>query len=48
MNKNWKSNLLGIKIGEKGYERCEIDESSIIGNQNKIYWMLGIIDRFSK
>ena len=48
MNKKWKSNLLGIEIGEKGYERCKIEESSIIGNQNKIYCIFGIVNRFSK
>ena len=26
----------------------EIDESSIIGNNSKVYWMFGIIDRYNK
>ena len=31
-----------------GVPRVEIDESEIIGNQNKILWMFGMIDRADK
>ena len=31
-----------------GVARVEIDESEIIGNQNKILWMFGMIDRADK
>ena len=48
MHKNWRKEPLGTNIGENGYGIVEIDESSIIGNIHKNYWMFGIIDRFSK
>ena len=48
MHENWKNNFLGTDISEGGVPRLEIDESKIIGNENKVYWMFGIIDRSSK
>lgn len=48
MHENWKNNILGYDISEGGVPRLEIDESKIIGNQNKVYWMFGIIDRSTK
>ena len=47
-HKNWKIEKLGNNICEKGYACMEIDESSIIGNNTKVYWMFGIIDHHSK
>ena len=48
MHKKWGKEPLGTNIGENGYGIVEIDESSIIGNIHKNYWMFGIIDRVSK
>ena len=48
MHKIWKNNMMGDNITEKGYPVFEIDESEIIGNNEVIYWMFGIIDRISK
>ena len=44
MHKQWASNLIGEEICDEGYASIEIDESEIIGNENIIYWMFGIID----
>ena len=35
-------------LDKNGYISCEIDESEIIGNNNVIYWMFGIINRATK
>ena len=35
-------------LGENGYISCEIDENEILGNNNVIYWIFGIIDRNKK
>ncbi len=50
MHRNWTKKLLGEDgiLDDKGYISCEIDESEIIGNQNVIYWMFGIIERSTK
>ena len=50
MHYNWSKKLLGEDgiLDDNGYISCEIDESEIIGNQNVIYWMFGIIDRGTK
>jgi len=50
MHHNWSKKLLGEDciLDENGYISCEIDESEIIGNQNVIYWMFGIIERSTK
>ena len=48
MHANWSINMLGENISTGGVPRLEIDESKIIGNQNKVYWMFGIIDRSNK
>ena len=48
MHKNWKNSLMGNNISEYGYPVFEIDESEIIGNNENIYWMFGIIDRITK
>ena len=50
MHYNWSKKLLGEDgiLDDNGYISCEIDEREIIGNQNVIYWMFGIIDRGTK
>ena len=48
MHKIWKNNLMGNNPSENGYQVFEIDESEIIGNNEVIFWMFGIIDRISK
>ena len=50
MHRNWTKKLLGEDgiLDDNGYISCEIDESEIIGNQNVIYWMFGIIERSTK
>ena len=48
MHKNWKDNILGLSIGDPGYSSIEIDESEIVGNQNVIYWIFGLIERSTK
>ena len=48
MHEKWKNNCLGYDISEGGLPRLEIDESKIIGNQNKVYWIFGIIDSSTK
>ena len=45
---NWKKLLLGQEIGNLGFHAIEIDESAIIGNNHRIYWILGLIDRITK
>ena len=44
----WESNPLGKDIGPNGYAAVEIDESKIIGNNQKILWMFGIIEKVTK
>ena len=44
----WKNNPLGEEVNSNGYCSVEIDESSIIGNQNIVIWMFGIVERISK
>ena len=39
---------IGNEPAENGVPRIEIDESEIIGNQNNIIWMLGLIDHADK
>lgn len=48
MHKDWSKNYLGIELSEGGVPRIEIDESKIVGNENRIYWMFGMICRASK
>ena len=48
MHKSWENNPLGKEPTIDGVFRIEIDESKIVGNQNKVFWMFGIIDRFDK
>ena len=45
---NWKKSYLGLQIGNLGFPLVEIDESVIIGNNNHIYWMLGLIECITK
>ena len=45
---NWKKSLLGQEIGNLGFPAIDIDEIAIIGNNHRIYWMLGLIDRITK
>lgn len=44
----WDNSLLGIEPAEGGVSRIEIDESEIIGKNDKILWMFGLIDRANK
>ena len=44
MHTIWNKDLMGNNLSEKGYTVFEIDESEIIGNNEIIYWMFGIID----
>ena len=39
---------MGDNISDDGFSVFEIDERKIIGNNDIMYWMLGIIDRISK
>ena len=48
LHKKWKKDPIGIAIGPKGYACVEIDESEMIGNNQKIFWIFGIIDRTTK
>jgi len=48
MHRKWNNNKMGSNISPDGYPIFEIDESEIIGNNQVIYWMFGIIDRVSK
>jgi hypothetical protein len=48
LHKYWEKNQLGKEPSDGGVSRIEIDESKIVGNQNKVFWMFGIIDRFDK
>ena len=48
MHKEWSKNLLGSEPSEGGVPHIEIDESKILGNENRIYWMFGMICRASK
>lgn len=43
MHKAWEAEPLCYHIDGE-IPRVEIDESKILGNQNKIYWMFGIIE----
>ena len=47
-HEEWKKKPLGMEPSTNGVPRVEIDESEIIGNQNKILWMFGMIDRADK
>ena len=48
MNNEWNENKLGLKIPAWEVPRVKIDESKIIGNAKKIFWMLDIINRLTK
>ena len=48
MHKIWNNTVIGENITDNGYPAFEIDESEIIGNNEVIYWMFGLIDRVSK
>ena len=45
MRSKWLKNPLGEEMYQNGYASVEIDESKIIGNSQKILWMLGIVER---
>ena len=44
----WNQSYLGEEIESTGYASIEIDESKIIGNNNTIYWIFGLIYRVTK
>ena len=48
MHYEWKDHLMDDNNSDDGFSVFEIDESKIIGNNDIIYWMFGIIDRISK
>ena len=48
MHKIWNYKLMDDNLTDKGYTVFEIDESEIIGNNDVIDWMFGIIDRITK
>ena len=48
LHKYWEKNKLGKEPSDGGVSRIEIDENKIVGNQNKVFLMIGIIDRFDK
>lgn len=48
LHRKWNTDPIGIVIGPKGYACVEIDESEMIGNSQKIFWIFGIIDRTTK
>ena len=48
MHKIWNYKLMGDNLTDKWYPVFEIDESELIGNNDVIYWMFGIIDRITK
>ena len=39
---------MGNNLSDFGYPILEINESEIIGNEDIIYWMFGIIDKIIK
>ena len=48
MHENWKKEPLCYINNDGDIPRCEIDESKLVGNQDKVYWMFGIIERKTK
>ena len=48
LHRKWNTDPIGIVIGPKGYACVEIEESEMIGNSQKIFWIFGIIDRTTK
>ena len=46
MHKEWKQVKLASEPCNGGIPRVEIDESKIIGNSEKVFYMFGIIDRY--
>ena len=48
MHLEWKLEKLATEPNIGGIPRVEIDESKIIGNNEKVLYMFGIIDRKDK
>ena len=48
MHHLWSNNQLGEEIDENGFASIEIDVSEIIGSENTVYWMFGLIERRTK
>ena len=48
MYKILKKNIMGCNPSKDGFPVFEIDESEIIGNNQVIYCMFGMIDKISK
>ena len=48
MHSNWLKNPLGNDIGPNWCGVTEINESKIIGNSQKILWILRILERLTK
>ena len=48
MHMDWLINPLGTEPSSGGVARVEIDESKLIGNNNIVYYMFGMIDSCTK
>ena len=48
MHKDWKNTPLATEPYSDGISRVEIDESKIISNNDKTYYMFKLIDRQTK
>lgn len=48
MHNNWSTQMIAEDPNNEGFSTIEIDESSIIGNSNVVYWMFGLIQRNKK
>ena len=47
-HKIWKEKPLGAEPDNTGVSKIEIDESAIIGNEQKVIWIFGLIDMVDK
>ena len=48
MHKFWEKEHLGKKPTNNGVSLIELFENNITGNQNKLFWMLIIINSFDE
>ena len=48
MHKSWDKNLLRKEHTNDLVSHIEIDDNKNVDNKNKVFWMLGIIDKFNK
>ena len=47
-HKIWNETSLGTELDDDGLSGIEIDESTVIGNEQKVIWMFGLINRVDK